>query len=273
MNEETLRVEIAQLHHERFKPEINTETIIERIEKSTASLVVFPEMFLTGYTLGSDMVRFVQDDDSPHLSAIRDSAVDNDRFVVFGFPAKSKEIRGQIHNTAGVFGPGGSVGRYDKLHLVDFGPFEEYAYFTPGASTFSFEVSGFRIGLSICYDIFFPELTKTYALEGADCVICISASPSITRKFFEAVMKARAVENTVYFIYSNLVGFDSRMDFWGGGAVIDPIGKEIVKGPYFEEEILEAEISAERIEQARRSRPTLRDTRVDVVEGMLQSRK
>ena len=156
---------------------------------------------------------------------------------------------------------------------MDFGPFEEYAYFTPGSSTLTFDVKGLKFGILICYDIFFPELTKSYALQGADAAICISASPSITRRFFEIEMKARAVENTIYFIYSNLIGFDSRMDFWGGGSVIDPKGNEIVKGPYFEEKILTATLDPERIEEARRSRPTLRDTRRDILEGLLNSRK
>jgi predicted amidohydrolase len=122
------------------------------------------------------------------------------------------------------------------------------------------DVDGFKVGVIICYDIFFPELTKLYALKGADMVVCISASPSLTRKFFESVMVARALENTIFFAYSNLVGMDSRMDFWGGGALIGPTGTMIAKGPYYEESSIQGEVDLHSLELSRKHRPTIRDT-------------
>ena len=67
---------------------------------------------------------------------------------------------------------------------------------------------------------------------------CISASPSTTRIFFEKVIVARAIENTIFFTYTNLVGTELNMVFWGGNNAIGPRGDEKAKGRYFEEEVV-----------------------------------
>lgn len=267
-----MKVVIPQKRHRRFEPEYNLGIIDKVVRTTESDLVIFPEMFLTGYNIGNEFFRLAQGLSSEYVIRLEELTRDTGKYLIVGMPEKSTEIRGQIHNSAGVFGPDGLVGFYRKMHLVDFGPFEEWAYFTPGSKPFMFEMGGFRIGLIICYDIFFPELTKYYALNGADAVVCISASPSITRKFFEITMSSRAVENTVYFIYSNLVGFDSRMEFWGGSSLIDPRGEEIVKGPYFEEALLTADMDLHKVEASRKLRPTLRDTRADLLEMVFSTR-
>lgn len=271
MSGKNLKIEISQRFHRRFEVDFNSRIIEEVVRGSEADLIIFPEMFLTGYTLGSDVNRLAVGADSDLIKGFEDIAKDTGKWMVFGFPERSPDIRGQIHNTAVVIGPEGVEGLYRKLHLVDFGPFEEYAYYAPGRDLTMVDINGMRFGIMICYDIFFPELSKYYALNGADGIICISASPSMTRRFFEIVMKARAVENTVFFVYSNLVGLDSRMDFWGGGAVIGPRGDMIAKGPYYEEASISAELDPGEIHAARRLRPTIRDTRSDVLRKLSET--
>ena len=257
----TLSVEVVQRRHERHDVAGNLSLIENIVRDSTADLIVFPEMFLTGYTIGDDVFKLAMESTTSLFDPLKKMLSESGKYVVLGFPERSSEIRGQVFNSAVVIGPDGVMGTYRKSHLVDFGPFEEYSYYAPGNSLPIFEIKGMRFGIIICYDLFFPELTKYYALNGVDCVICISASPSVTREFFEMLMKARAVENTIYFVYANLIGFDGRMDFWGGGAVIDPRGKEVAKGPYFEEGEVIANIDPRVIELTRKLRPTLRDTR------------
>lgn len=261
MNSTSLSVEIFQMEHVLGSVDKNLEVIMRSINGSDSDLLVFPEMFLSGYTLGKDTFSTAMDADDARFQPLLDAARKNRKFLIFGFPERSDRIRGQVHNSAMIIGPDGLIGVYRKIHLVDFGPFEEYAYFTPGVEPFMFEANGFKIGMMICYDIFFPELVKQYALNGADAVVCISASPSVTRTFFESLMRARAIESTVYFIYSNLVGFDSKMDFWGGGAMIGPRGNRISKGPYYKEARITGILEDVEIRRARSLRPTLRDTK------------
>jgi predicted amidohydrolase len=273
MPRDTMKVLVAQKKHRRFDLDHNLGVIDEIVHNTISDMVIFPEMFLTGYNIGSEFFRLSQGPSSGAVQRLEDLSKETGKYLIVGMPEKSRDIRGQIHNSAGIFGPDGLIGFYRKMHLVDFGPFEEWAYFTPGREPFMFEIEEFRIGVIICYDIFFPELTKYYAVNGADAVVCISASPSVTRRFFETTMASRAVENTIYFIYSNLVGFDARMEFWGGGSVIGPRGEEVVKGPYFEEALLTAELKLHTVEASRRLRPTLRDTRRDILEMLASGRK
>ncbi|RLF66874.1 MAG: carbon-nitrogen hydrolase family protein [Thermoplasmata archaeon] len=262
----SLDVEIIQRFHGRFDVPGNAKIIADAIRSSESRLLIFPEMFITGYTLGSEIRHYAMDPGNEVFGELKDLAAEHGKHLIFGFPESSNDIKGQIFNSAMIMGPEGVVGTYRKMHLVDFGPFEEWAYFTPGNAPFMFSIDQWKIGVIICYDIFFPELVKHYALNGADLVVCISASPSLTRKYFELVMKARAVENTIYFAYSNMVGFDSRMDFWGGGELIDPRGNTIAKGPYFEEASVSARIDEDLLRSARASRPTLRDTKPHISE-------
>jgi predicted amidohydrolase len=116
----------------------------------------------------------------------------------------------------------------------------------------------------ICFDCFFPEVAKIYALKGADILVCISASPSTTRIFFEKVIVARAIENAIFFTYTNLVGTELNMVYWGGNTVIGPKGDVRAKGEYFEEAIVTCDIDLKDLSIAREFRPTLRDTRMEL---------
>ncbi|MEA3558960.1 MAG: carbon-nitrogen hydrolase family protein, partial [Candidatus Thermoplasmatota archaeon] len=223
------------------------------------------------YSLGDEVFRHAMSLDNPIFEEVRSVCAETGKHVIFGFPQRSDRIKGQIHNSACLMGPEGILGVYQKQHLVDFGPFEEWAYFTPGKNLLLREVNGLKVGIMICYDLFFPELSKYYALCGADLLVCISASPSITRKYFESVMVARAIEDTVFFAYSNLVGFDSRMDFWGGGAIIGPRGNTLAKGPYYKPSRIRSVVDERSILTARRHRPTLRDTRSDLLDRLAGS--
>ena len=102
-------------------------------------------------------------------------------------------------------------------------------------------------------------------------IICISASPSTTREFFEKVMLARAIESTIFVAYANLVGTEKNLVFWGGDALIGPRGDIIAKGTIFEEGILEADVDLKQLEIARQFRPTLKETREDVLMAVLKA--
>jgi predicted amidohydrolase len=94
--------------------------------------------------------------------------------------------------------PKGYVGKYQKMHLPTHSVFEEKRYFRPGYNLPVFETEMGKLGIIICYDIYFPEITRLLSLKGAKLIVCISASPSTRRGFFEALTVARAMENTAF---------------------------------------------------------------------------
>jgi predicted amidohydrolase len=103
---------------------------------------------------------------------------------------------------------------------------------------------------------------------GADIIICISATPSVTRKLFETIIPARAVENTVYFIYANLVGTQENLVFWGGSQIYDPLAKLLVKAPYFKESVKVCDIDLKQLEFSRAVRPVLRDIKSEIYQDL-----
>jgi hypothetical protein len=112
--------------------------------------------------------------------------------------------------------------------------------------------------------LFFPELLKGMALKGADIIVCISASPSISKEHFEQVLPARAIENTVFMAYANLVGTQENLVFWGGSQAYSPKGDFIERAAYNKEDVVTIDVDFDLISEARAGRPTLRDTRAEL---------
>jgi len=118
----------------------------------------------------------------------------------------------------------------------------------------------------ICYDLFFPELARLLTVAGAQIIVCISASPSGRRDYFETLTKARAIENSVFLAYVNLVGIEDGLQFWGGSHVLSPEGRLLTKAKYDEEDLAIARIDYEELSRARPFLPTLKDLRPELFE-------
>jgi predicted amidohydrolase len=114
-------------------------------------------------------------------------------YIVFGMPLKDEHVQGLIYNAAVLIHPEGAVDYYHKWFLPNAGPFEEKIFFDQGENLNIFHTKFGKIGFLICYDVNFPELAKALCLQGAELLICISASPSTTRHYFETLLPARAL--------------------------------------------------------------------------------
>lgn len=235
------------------------ERCLDRVE---ADVYTFGELFVTGYMCRDLLPRLAEDLEGKSIKRISGLAEERGVDIVFGMPTLDEEREGLIHNSALAAASDGSLQRYDKIHLANFGPFEEGFYFAEGASPAIFELGRKKIGLCICYDLFFSDLAKTYAIEGTDALLCLSASPSTSRDQFERMIPARAMENTAYALYANNVGTQLNMVFFGGSQANGPRGNQIAKARYFEEDAVVVEIDPQEIALARRMRPTIRDTGV-----------
>ncbi|HVL87953.1 MAG TPA: carbon-nitrogen hydrolase family protein [Candidatus Thermoplasmatota archaeon] len=256
----------AALH--QFAPAIadkkaNLAAFERAVRRTRADLHVFPELSLTGY-FARDLLRTLAEPlDGPSVQRVRAIARRSGAHVLFGMP-RASEIRGVVHNAAVLVAPDGETWHYDKIHLPTFSVFEEGLYFGPGRETVVAKTGLGRLGLCICYDLFFPEVTKTLALSGADVLACISASPNISRRYFEAVLPARAVETTSWLLFCNIAGMQDQVDFWGGSRVHGPRGDERAKAPLFEAADVTETVDLAELDVARNRRPVLRDTRRDL---------
>lgn len=255
-----LRIAMAQVPNKLGDKQQNLKRMERCLDQVQADLYVFGELFLTGYMCRDLLHKLAEKMDGPSIERISGMAEARDCSIVFGMPAWSENVPGLLHNCAIGVGPSGDVQRYDKVNLANFGPFEERFYFAPGDCPTMFDIGGSTFGVCICYDVFFPELTKSYAMQGAKGLICISASPSTSREQFERVLPARATENTMYAIYSNLVGAQLNIVFFGGGQAYGPRGNLLARNAYLKEDVRVIEFDPQEIEIARRMRPTVRDT-------------
>jgi predicted amidohydrolase len=265
-----MKLSLPQRFHKYYKKEENVEIIKSELNNTDADLIVFPELFLTGYTIRDRVIELAESIDSELLIGLSKAVKKNKCALIFGMPESDTEQRGRVYNTAVFIDKKGKISQYRKFQLVNFGPFEEKRYFHEGNWLPIFEVAGVRLGIVICYDIFFPELTKAYALRGVDLIVCISAAPTVSRPFFETMIPARAVECTAFFAYSNLVGPEKNMTFFGGNTIVDARANPLVKGKYFEEDSLEAEIDPDALKFVRSQRPTLRDSRIELFRSILE---
>jgi predicted amidohydrolase len=270
---QTAKVEAMRIALISARPKIadktnNIKKITEFIHKKKADIYVFPELFLTGYRCKDELRNLAEPINGHSVQSLKKIAKDNNCYIVCGLPLLDATIQGLIHNSAILIHPTGKVDCYNKWYLPNFGPFEEKIYFDEGETLPVFTTKYGKIGLLICYDIFFPEIAKAYSLQGADIIICISGSPSTTRRYFETLIPARAIENTVFFVYVNLVGTQEDLVTWGGSQIYDPLGNQLINAPYFKESIVTQEIDLEQVKIARANRPVLRDIRPEIYQDL-----
>jgi predicted amidohydrolase len=233
---------------------------IERAAREESDLIVFPEMSLTGYSLRDHVFTLSEPIPGDSVKKLERIAVENNLHVIFGMPEMSDKLKGVIYNSAVLLGPQGYIGKYRKQFLPTHGPFEELRYFRPGPVPEVFETSIGSIGLQICFDAFLPEVSRFLAVEGADLLVNISAAPAIGKAYsrwgrasFETIIPARAMENTVFFVYVNLVGIENNVLFCGGSEIAAPNGEQIAKAKYDEEDFLTVKLDLSKIQKTRRS--------------------
>ena len=229
-----------------------------KARKKNIDLLVFPELHLTGYTMRDEVFHMAESIPGPSTRKVETMAKEHGVHIIFGMPEES-EVRGVIHNTAVFVGPKGLIGRYRKIHLPTHSVFEERRYYRPGQEAAVFKSGIGTIGLNICYDLYFPELTRLQALQGARLIVCISASPGLRRRFFEGFCLSRAMENAVYLAYVNRVGIEEGLQFWGGSRVIAPNGSVLAQCKYDVEEFHICKVDLDEVSRARAFIPTIKD--------------
>ena len=240
----------------------------KQAKEKGADLVVFPELSLTGYLTRDLTYNLAEKIPGPSVDSLEQVAEKENLHMVFGMLEHSDKARGVIYNTAVLLGPKGFVGKYRKLQLPTHSVFEEKRYFRPGYQLPVFETDIGRLGLTICYDMFFPEISRLLRLKGAQLIICISASPAVRRKFFEVFTAARAMENTVFLAYANLVGIEDGLQFWGGSRIVAPSGHIIAQAKYDEEDLVTGEVDYSDLKRIETFVPTLRDLRPEFFDSL-----
>ncbi len=205
------------------KPKRNYKNIINALENINADLIVLPELALTGYYFKdkSEALKYAEDpDNSDRLNGLIELAKTRNMYLVIGFAEKRNE---QCFNSAALIGPAGIEHIYRKIHLFN----EEKFCFDAGDTPLVVNnINGVKVGIMICFDWVFPEVTRTLAMQGAQ-IICQPSN--LVLSFCQQTMLARCIENRVFAITANRYGIDKRpqgsLKFTGKSQIVTPGGK------------------------------------------------
>jgi len=261
LKKSSLKVAIAQWSIRKGDIDYNIsklKTFAERAKEQNADLLQIPEMWYFGYDY-DNFNKFGSDLSEGAFKGMSQLAKEF-QIAICGTSAKNE---GDVFfNIMTFFDQFGELKfSYDKLHL--FGPMGETDNFKNGDKIVVGEWEDWKIGLSICYDLRFPELFRKQVIQGAKLIL-VSAQWPITRiEHWDLLLRARAIENQTFVIGCNRIGSNEDYTFSGHSAIIAPDGKVIIKADD-SEGIWLAEIKIEDLYKYRKSLPFLYDIRNDL---------
>lgn len=256
-----MRIDIALCQYTpvRGDPEANAERIEKALRDGPGDVVMLPEMFLTGYGFPCDGL---EETTERCIGEISDLCRMLDKAAVVGAPRFESDL---VYNSMVFLSPDGDSW-YDKAHLASFGVYAETG-FAPGYAPAMGSYHGVLFGMSICYDIFFPEILHGCSLNGASVNICSAASAVQSKPFLDRVLPARALEDVTYLAYINNVGSMDGLMMHGCSRGLDPFGDVLAQCGDVEGSAVFT-VDTDRLEEARNVRRHLSDYRADIDWGV-----
>jgi deaminated glutathione amidase len=247
--------------------------LMTRAVRQGAELITLPECFSFLGT-HSEMLKEAENlETGLTFKTMSEFAKKNEVFVLAGsipVVGNKKEDK-RLHNRSVLFGPEGKIlAQYDKIHLFDseitgLGSYRESETFSPGSELEIAETPFGKVGLTICYDLRFPEIYRALALKGARMIFVPSAFTMYTGKdHWLPLLKARAIENQVFIIAPAQIGKHSnKQTSFGKSCIIDPWGNIIALAPDCETVIV-ADIDFKFLSKVRKELPVLKHYRKDL---------
>ena len=243
--------------------------LIAQAAAAGAGLVALPEYFCLMGRRDTDKLALAEAaGDGPIQRFLSDAARQHGVWLVGGTLPVKTEIEGRVLNRCCTYAPDGSLAaHYDKLHLFAYDNgrerYDEGRVLQAGSRSVALQAGPLRVGLSICYDLRFPELYRALMTPPCD-VLCVPAAFTYTtgRAHWELLLRARAVENQCYVLAPAQGGtHENGRRTWGHSLIADPWG-EVVAMLDEGEGVVLAEVDAERIAQVRSQLPALAHRRL-----------
>jgi predicted amidohydrolase len=239
----TLRVACVQLNTaaDTAANVAAAERLVREAAAAGARLIALPETWAyKGRRAG--ILASAEPVDGPSNAVLRGLAAEHGVFVLAGSHYEPSPVPGRVSNTSALFGPDGSVvAAYRKIHLFDAvsggTPYRESSYLAPGDEIVTARIdtdgagAGLTVGLSICYDLRFPELYRALALRGAELLLVPAAFTHFTgAAHWDVLLRARAIENGCFVVAPNQTGFHlPERQCFGNSMVVDPWGTVVAR--------------------------------------------
>jgi len=262
-----MKIAAAQISCSLDNPDANLLKVRDfsaQAKQSGVELIVFPEMIDTGYSMPAIQAHAASWDNG-FVPGLQEVARELSIAIVSGVSERDGAF---IYNSQVVIDQRGKIiTKYRKTHLFGVPPIEEDKVFSSGNRFTSFGFGDLRFGLSICYDLRFPEMYRKLVTEqGVDVLVVSSAWPFPRVEHFRTLALARAIENQSYVIAANRVDKDDGISFCGSSAIIDPGGGIIASASQDREELIEAELSEDVLNSVRSRMKVFAHRRKDLYE-------
>lgn len=210
----------------------NLERLQMQLERYPCDMVILPELSMCGYLFSSQHELLSCAEPVPSGASTQATLSLSKQYsctIVFGVAEKEC---GDVFNTAVVVSKGSYVGKYRKIHLSDY----EKKFFQRGAENGVFDIGGIRIGVQICFDLWFPEISREQIRQNAD-LLCVIANFGGETTY--QISKIRAIENVTPLLLCNRVGHEKTVemdaDFLGKSTIVDASGKRLCVAPEHKE--------------------------------------
>lgn len=238
----------------------HAKSLIEKAMKDQPDVLVLPETWDIGFFPREELAVLCDQDGQRVKREIGLLAKQYNVNIVAGSVADCRDSK--IYNTSYVFDrKGNCIACYDKTH--SFAPMGEDNYFTKGDQLCRFTLDGVSCGILICYDIRFPELTRTLAVQGLDLMFVVSQWPNVRTFHLRSLTTARAIENQMFVCCCNSCGTAGQTVYGGNSAIINPWGETLALAGETEE-ILSAECDFSILQNIRSSINVFADRRPEL---------
>lgn len=246
------------------------EEVVARAVEESADVVVFPELYLSGYSIGEVDTDLAMRPDDPRIEKLARAA--GGTGLLIGFVEAGP--RGHTYNSTVYYEGDRLVHVHRKLYLPQYAPFEERNHFTPGPTLHAFTVgSNTRIAVLLCNDAWQPQLAFLAAQDGAQVVLVPAASAQSlfperydSYEYWHDITRFYGRMYQLYVVFVNRVGVEGSLRFWGGSHVIDPWGNLVAEAAQEQEQVLTVDLDLAEIRRRRRQVPLVKEARL----GLLQ---
>ena len=250
-------IQMAIAYKEPERNHRHAGKLIEKAMKHKPNVIVLPETWTTGYSesVFHEITKYAEPESGPTMSVLRSWAAKYGVWFVSGsFP----EVDGaNIYNTVFLVNPDGKIVRkYRKMHL--YSAMDEHTAFTNGHEMPVWSTELGSVAMMTCYDIRFVELSRTYAVRGAEVIFVVSNFPNPKVNHWRTLLQARAIENQCYIVACNRVGVAESSTYFGHSLVIDPWGEITAEGDD-SENVVTGSINLARVADVRKKIPMYSD--------------
>lgn len=265
-----MKVAIAQIDCQPGEVEANLAhmvSYVSRAREASCQLVVFPELSDTGYW-PEKFAACAEPWPGETFNALSNAAAEHSIGVVAGLSERAGE---SVYNSLAFFGPAGELlGKYRKTHLYSPPPASEAEHFAAGEQIEVVEFGGIRWGLSICYDLRFPEVYRLLSASGAEVLLNIAAWPIARPTHWDYLTRARAIENQAFVVAANRTGQDGPFRMLGQSRIVTPMGETLAAADAGEQ-MLVGDIDLALVEEFRSKLPALTDSRPELYRRLAKS--